>query len=91
MFYLRHVAWSALPTATQLEPNTALLSSWKMSGQVNQEAGGVLAAATPTPGSQRSTSCWSAASLSCPTITYSAVHRSIGFTIGFHNHGEGPY
>ena len=64
MFYLSRVAWSALPTATQLEPKTALLSSWKMSGEVNQEAGGVLAAATPTPGSQRSTSCWRAASLS---------------------------
>ena len=23
--------------------------------------------------------------------TSSAVTRSIGFTIGFHNHGEGPY
>ena len=24
-------------------------------------------------------------------ILFSAVKRSIGFTIGFHNHGEGPY
>ena len=22
---------------------------------------------------------------------FSAVKRSIGFTVGFHNHGEGPY
>ena len=26
-----------------------------------------------------------------PCISSSAVKRSIGFTIGFHNHGEGPY
>ena len=25
------------------------------------------------------------------TINFSAVKRSVGFTIGFHNHGEGPY
>ena len=24
-------------------------------------------------------------------VTSSAVKRSIGFTTGFHNHGEGPY
>ena len=24
-------------------------------------------------------------------VCISAVKRSIGFTIGFHNHGEGPY
>ena len=26
-----------------------------------------------------------------PSVECSAVKRSIGFTIGFHNHGEGPY
>ena len=25
------------------------------------------------------------------SVVPSAVKRSIGFTIGFHNHGEGPY
>ena len=29
--------------------------------------------------------------LSSPSQIISAVKRSIGFTIGFHNHGEGPY
>ena len=45
--------WSARPAASQLPVKTAACSSWKISGSVNQEDGGVVALSTLTLGSHR--------------------------------------